>query len=299
MLSFQFETYQRPFRQPLRTSRGSWQVRQGIIISLTDEMGVAKGEIAPLPWFGSETLAQGLEFCQQLNGNITTKEIYSISDRLPACQFAFESALLNLSRVESNRTNTLNYCHLLPAGKQALTAWQNISQPNSNTFKWKIGVLPIAEEIAIFKQLIEVLPPASKLRLDANGGLNVRQARQWLEVTQRTDIAEFIEQPLSPDNFAAMLSLSQEYDTAIALDESVASFNQLQEAYQRDWRGIFVIKAAIMGYPNRLLAFCREKKIDAVFSSVFETKIGRQAVLELAAELKSDRAVGFGVNHWF
>ncbi|MGV2828586.1 o-succinylbenzoate synthase [Myxosarcina sp. GI1(2024)] len=296
---FKYKSYQRHFRSPLQTSQGIWRVRQGIIISLMDETGkVGRGEIAPLPQFGSETLAQALEFCQQLGATIAIDEIYGISDRLPSCQFAFESALLNLSS-KSDRPTALDYSYLLPAGKHALTAWQNISQPHFNTFKWKIGVLPITEEITIFHQLVRVLPPTSKLRLDANGGLTIQQARQWLEETQATDTVEFIEQPLPPANFVEMLSLRREYTTAIALDESVASFHQLKEAYQRGWKGIFTVKAAIMGYPSRLLTFCREKAVDAVFSSVFETEIGRQAVLDLAAKLKSDRAVGFGVEHWF
>ena len=97
-----------------------------------------------------------------------------------------------------------------------------------------------------------------------------------------------------------MLELSDRYSTPIALDESVATLNQLEDCYQRGWRGIFVIKVAIAGSPRRLRQFCREHEIDAVFSSVFETAIGRQAALELAAQLSlNHRAVGFGVNHWF
>lgn len=306
---FRFDTYQRHFRQPLQTSKGVWRVREGIIINLTDENGnTGWGEIAPLPSFGSETMAQGLKFCQQVGAAITIAEIYNISDRLPACQFAFETALLNLTEVAGDRPVNLNYCYLLPAGKQALTAWQEHHQPHPLTFKWKIGVLPIAEEITIFQKLICALPPTSKLRLDANAGLDSQQARQWLQVAEDSNRIEFIEQPLSPDRFTEMLLLSQEYSTAIALDESVANFNQLKAVYERGWQGIFVIKAAIMGYPSRLLSFCQNNAIDAVFSSVFETQVGRQAVLQLAAKLNSDRpkgndfpnrAVGFGVNHWF
>ena len=95
-----------------------------------------------------------------------------------------------------------------------------------------------------------------------------------------------------------MLQLSQSYRTAIALDESVATLSQLTEAYQRGWRGIFVIKPGIAGSPSRLRQFCRQHNIDAVFSSVFETAIGRQAALQLAAELSQhNRAVGFGIDH--
>jgi O-succinylbenzoate synthase len=102
------------------------------------------------------------------------------------------------------------------------------------------------------------------------------------------------------DQFEAMLELSHGYKTAIALDESVATLNQLAKCFKQGWRGIFVIKPGIVGSPSRLRQFCQQHKIDAVFSSVFETAIGRQAALQLAAELsQGNRAVGFGVNHWF
>jgi O-succinylbenzoate synthase len=97
-----------------------------------------------------------------------------------------------------------------------------------------------------------------------------------------------------------MLELSRQYSTPLALDESVATLAQLQNCYEQGWRGIFVIKPAIAGFPSQLRQFCQTHPIDAVFSSVFETAIGRTTGLSLAAELtSSDRAVGFGVSHWF
>ena len=97
-----------------------------------------------------------------------------------------------------------------------------------------------------------------------------------------------------------MLELSTQYSTQLALDESVATLEQLEASYQQGWRGIFVIKPCIAGSPSRLRQFCREHEIDAVFSSVFETAIGRLAALKLAAENNHhNRAVGFGINHWF
>jgi O-succinylbenzoate synthase len=121
-----------------------------------------------------------------------------------------------------------------------------------------------------------------------------------LKAADEAGIVEFLEQPLPPGQFDAMLEMRTRYSTPIALDESVATLTQLEECYQRGWRGVFVIKAAIAGSPKRLRQFCQDYNIDAVFSSVFESAIARQAALQLAAELSNpNRAVGFGVNHWF
>jgi o-succinylbenzoate synthase len=348
---FEFRPYQRQFTRSLLTSHGRWDIREGIILRLTDAMGsIGWGEIAPVPWFGSETLEQALELCQQLPQEITAETIFSIPSTLPACQFGFESALelefwANLThpqpQIQNNNTTTpsrvqlqkqsnptraktfpayegrlclysdtlkgvgyletkIPYSGLLPTGEAALAAWKNLWQQGYRTFKWKIGVASIEEELRIFAQLIQSLPNSAKLRLDANGGLSLAQAKVWLERCQDIPQVEFLEQPLSVEQFETMLELTHQYCTAIALDESVATIEQMEACYQLGWRGIFAIKPAIAGSPSRLRQFCQQQEIDAVFSSVFETPIGKQSALKLAAELsRLDRAIGFGVDSWF
>ena len=317
---FDFRAYQRPFKRPLSTSHGKWDVREGIILRLIDETGrVGWGEIAPISWFGSETLEQAWDFCQQLPPEISTETIFSIPAELPACQFGFESAWewgeSSQSKIQNRSTelrqaqlprsrrspkSKIPYSYLLPAGDAALDSWQTPWNQGSRTFKWKIGVTQIEDELKVFDQLVQALPASTLLRLDANGGLSRQEAHQWLQASDEAGIVEFLEQPLTPKQFDDMLEMSTQYSTPIALDESVATLDQLEVCYQRGWRGIFVIKAAIAGSPKRLRQFCQKHDIDMVLSSVFETAIARQAALQLAAELSHrNRAVGFGVNHWF
>lgn len=299
---FQFDIYQRRFKRPFRTNHGTWQIREGIIIRLITQSGtIAQGEIAPLPWFGSETLAQALKFCQQLKGSINQTAVKLIPDHLPCCQFAFQSAWLNLEQnLIQHQVKNLSYCYLLPAGKQALTHWQHLYETQlATTFKWKIGVYSLTKEIKILQQLVSVFPADIRLRLDVNGGLNLSQAQQLLSVTDNLKCIEFVEQPLPPQNFVDILQLNREHTTLLALDESIASFQQLCSAYQQGWRGVYVVKAAIMGFPQRLSQFCQERNLDVVLSSVFETEVGRNAVLQITQKLAHPRAVGFGVKHLF
>jgi O-succinylbenzoate synthase len=59
-----------------------------------------------------------------------------------------------------------------------------------------------------------------------------------------------------------------------------------------------------MGSPNRLKHFCINHPIDFVISSVFETAIGRQFLIDLAMELEAlvphytHRALGLGTQTW-
>jgi o-succinylbenzoate synthase len=295
---FTYSIYQRPFRQPLKTSHGVWEIRSGIIIELTDNLGRSeRGEIAPIPWFGSESIEQAIEWCQQVGDNITTSQIHQISDTLPACQFGFGSAVLAFNSAPNHNIPNLNLSVLLPAGIAAIAKLQALSSIGYSTFKWKIGVLPIAEEVAIWQQLMMVLPLDAKLRLDANGGLNHPDAEKW--TCSQENRIEFIEQPLAPAEIDRIIELANIYPTPIALDESVATFNRIQSVYHQGWRGIYVIKPGIAGFPWQLVKFITQYQLDVVLSSVLETNVGRDATFRLASSLQLFRSLGFGVDDWF
>lgn len=312
---FEFRPYRRTFKQPLATSHGLWEVREGIILRLIDRTGRAGfGEIAPLKWFGSESSEQALEFCGQLPSEISTDDIFAVPSELPACQFGFESAWEDVTSYlqigEFRSTQSIPFSGLLPSGKAALEGWRTLWSKGYRTFKWKIGIAPLADELNIFYQLVKALSSEAKLRLDANGGLTFIEAVEWLKACDaigeggsqngQCSGIEFLEQPLPASKFEQMLSLSKQYSTLLALDESVANLDQLKACYQQGWRGIFVIKPAIAGSPKLLRQFCHQYKVDAVFSTVFETSIGKHFGLRLSTELsQNNRAVGFGVAHWF
>lgn len=301
--SCQYHPYQHPFPQPLLTRYGLWSVRQGLILTLTDDLGnVGQGEIAPLAWFGSETWAQAWDYCQQLPPRLTATDLLTVPDHLPACQFGFGCAWATLTQNPKQTSLTLPICALLPTGSPALSAYAALWQQGYRTFKWKIGVDDPETERKLLQELTMALPAGATLRLDANGGLTYESACEWLDLCDQLLAQvriEYLEQPLPPDQFTAMLKLTQHFQTALALDESVATLGQLQACYQQGWRGVFVIKPAICGYPDQLREFCRIHPLDAVFSSVFESEIGRQACLQLATELSNpQRAIGFGVDHF-
>ena len=306
-LAFEFRPYRRPFRRTLKTSHGAWKHREGIILRLSDAQGhVGYGEVAPLPWFGTETQAQALAFCNQVPAHLCSSGGFTILPTLPACKFGFEVAMSNLTRKSHcPELSTAQYSALLPAGQAALSAWSPLWSLGHRTFKWKIGVAPVATELAFLSRLMEQLPLGAKLRLDANGGLDELSAHRWLDYCDRLGHRiEFIEQPLPPNRFDDLLKLAHRYKTPIALDESVTTLDHLKTHYFRGWEGIFVIKAAIFGSPNQLKQFCLDYPIDLVISSVFETDIGRQALIDLTDDLATllpnapRRVLGLGTQQW-
>jgi len=293
------QPYRQRLRQALPTGQGTWSVREGIWVQLSDGAhGVGWGEIAPLPRFGSETQAQALAFCHQAAPAITAAAIAAIPESLPACQFGFESALAALHS-PARGLPALRHSCLLPSGGAALQAWQGAWASGTRTFKWKIGTQPLPVELAQFEWLSQALPATARLRLDANGSLTPKAARQWLAAADRAGMVEFLEQPLPPERWRDLEALQGQFATPVALDESAATLPRLAACHRAGWRGPMGIKVAVAGSPARLRRFCRAHAIDAVPSSALETATGREAALQVAAQIASPgRAVGFGVERW-
>ncbi|MGF1537929.1 MAG: o-succinylbenzoate synthase [Elainellaceae cyanobacterium] len=303
---FAYRYYRRPFRRSLRTRHGCWDAREGLLVRLSQGGRHHYGEVAPLPWFGSESLAQAIALCEALPSEVSLADIRAIPGAYPACQFGLESAWEQLYTEKApNSKSGLMSAYLLPTGADALTAWAAPWQQGHRTFKWKIGVAPATQELDLFTQLIAVLPAGAALRLDANGGLTEENAMIWLDYCDRwvnpsAATVDCLEQPLPPERFAQMLWLQQRYSTSLALDESVATVAQLEQCLAAGWQGVVVVKAAIAGFPSRLRQVCRKHQPDVIWSSVFETPVARAYIFDyLIAAHPSQRALGFGVDHWF
>ncbi len=298
--------YRRRFVQPLHTAHGPWGWREGLLVRLRDGLGrLGYGEVAPIPWFGTETVAEALAFCCAQGSEWRGGDV---PGTLPATQFGIESALADLTGEIAGKEPAISgICGLLPTGETALDiAPQHVAQGH-RTLKWKIGVFPIEQEIRWLEQLVKDLPHSTQLRLDANGGLSLAQAEQWLGVCDAINqhsqgaVIEYLEQPLPFDQVGEMGKMGERYRTAIALDESVATVAQLESCWGQGWRGVFVVKPAIAGSPQRLQASCQQHQPRIVFSSAFETVVGRRAALAIAARCSPipAPALGFGTQGWF
>jgi o-succinylbenzoate synthase len=293
----QYRLYRRRFIEPLRTQYGTWTDRDGIIIRLQTPDGVGYGEIAPIPWFGTETIDQAITYLNSLGDRPSQSQLFATPATHPATQFALESSQPKTWAIAAQIPDPTpdRLCALLPAGAAAIAAWQSLWNAGHRTFKWKIGVEPIAQELAVFDQLRQSLPPGVMLRLDANGGLDREASAIWLSHCDRPGTPiEFLEQPLNPCDCSGLIALSEQFVTPIALDESVTQLADL--IAWADWPGPVVIKAAIAGSPRKIIDVCRDRQV--VLSSVFETVVGRKSALFLGQNLNVKLALGFGVSHW-
>ncbi len=294
--------YTLPFRAPVRTAHGMWAERAGVIVRLEDEGGrVGYGEAAPIPWFGTETIEEAEAALNVLGEWVTPEQLAAVPAELRCLRFALAGALAEFGEDERRIADNAPYlpvAALLAAGRGALTQIASKVELGFRTFKWKVGVGDIGDELALLDDVIGELPSGSKLRLDANGAWDRRQAERWLERAAERPI-EFVEQPIAPDARAAddvLRGLAGDFPTPIALDESLVGAHDVERWLAAAWPGIFVIKPALLGDPVPVLARLAEAKADVVFSSALETAVGAKAALELAFAWRGKlRALGFGV----
>ena len=287
-----FRRYQRSFVKPLRTAHGEWLVREGFIVRVERDLITGYGEVAPIPAFDTETLEAAEAYLKSLTdkGELTTNT--AAPDALPCCAFGI-SAACSGSLPTPGRDYSV--AALLPAGGAALNVATVKIRQGYTTFKWKIGVEPIAAEQAILTKLLKLLPSGSRVRLDANGGFSKETLESWLKYLQNyLQQIDYLEQPLPVGQEALMARYTESSQVPIALDESLQGTDGSQWFEAGAWPGPLVVKPALMGDRDTLVERLRPISGQVVFSSVFETAIGLENALSIADQLPElNRPIGF------
>jgi O-succinylbenzoate synthase len=299
-LRFHYRRYRLDFRTPLRTAAGLWREREGLILRLEDETGkVGWGEAGPVPAFGMETMEETAAACASLGEYLEADAISRVDPRLGCLRQALAMAIGELKGYPPlGAGRFLPVAALIPAGRAAVPAMGPRADAGFRTFKWKVGVGDLADELVLLDDVCGALPSGGKLRLDANGAWDRRAAERWLERCADRPV-EFVEQPVARDarGVADLLrGLSGNFPTPLGLDESLVGEGDLDLWLDADWPGIFVVKPALFADPVRALERLAAADADVVFSSALETAVGARSALRLAFGWAGrSRALGFGV----
>lgn len=306
---FQYRRYRLAFRAAVRTAHGVWSEREGILVRVSDEGGLAGlGEAACLPWFGTETADAAEAACTKFGEWLGAEELDEVPVSLVCLRNAVAAARGELEeRVQiadggerrvRDYAPYLGVAALLPAGRAVLAALGPKAEAGFRVFKWKVGVGDVADELGLLDEVCAALPSGAKLRLDANGAWDRRKAERWLERCADRPV-EFVEQPVAADARGAedvLRGLAEDWPTPIALDESLAGDGDVERWIGAGWRGVWVVKPSLLGDVARTLARLERAKATVVFSSALETAVGARAALQWAFGWKGEaRALGFGV----
>jgi len=289
-----FRRYRLPLRAALRTAHGLLTEREGVLVRLTDENGVAGyGEAAVLPWFGTESAGEAAAACARLGERVAATDLAAVPARLRCLRFALRAAAERKHAPPAQ--SSLPVAALLPAGRAALARIPPLAEAGFRVFKWKVGVSDPADELGLLDDVCAALPSGAKLRLDANGAWSRRPAERWLVQCAERPV-EFIEQPVAAGADDLLLGLANDYPTPVALDESLGGEADVARWLDRGWPGMWIVKPSLLGAADETLAQLTAAKAKVVFSSALETAVGAQAALRWAFRWPGEkRALGFGV----
>ncbi len=163
-----------------------------------------------------------------------------------------------------------------------------------NFFKLKIGVKPIAAEIAAAHAIRKALPDAT-LCADANCGLTLAAARRYAERTRDAKLA-YIEQPLGAYDLAGLKALARVAKTPIGMDESIHSLADIEAVKRAGAKGVSLKLIKLGGFREAFAAGKLCKKLGLkinVAAKIAESSIGTAAAVHLACAVPN---VDWGVS---
>ena len=151
-------------------------------------------------------------------------------------------------------------------------------------FKLKIGVKPLAAEIAGTIAVREALGPAVPLCADANCGLTLADARRYADETRMAGL-KFLEQPLAHDDLSGFAALASSVPLPIGADEGIHSIADV-EAHARAGAGgvsLKLIKLGGLSTAVEAAILCRRLGLSVnIAAKIAESSIASAAAVHLA-----------------
>jgi len=223
--------------------------RDGIIV----ETATGYGDIAPLPGFSRETLADARDEAIRL-----LPDFPNCIPTLPSVRFAFDCAQVPLTSVK------------VPVN--ALNEYRN----EFVALKIKVGHLSVEQAVLLSKKV----PKNCALRLDFNRQWSLEKLLQFSSHFSPDDF-EYLEEPTA--QFSDLLLFSRKTGFPIAVDESIP--------YVPYWEiptlKALVIKPTILGTIPK-----PPPGVELIFSSAFESGIGVLHIARLAEKMNPNRPHG-------
>lgn len=339
----EFHTLKLDLTRPFVTAVKTITQREIIVLRATicveGETVVGFGEVAPLPGWSEESLADCLAVLDTIAQPVSLNSIEQLDASLPelrkfpTLRFGVELALLDALSRHQNMTISQLIAELFNPDKtgelatsvplqstvgslaldELLKHAKKAQEEGYQYLKIKVGVDALQEDIAKVAVLCS-LHPDIKLRLDANGAWSIAEALGITHAIARdfpVDGVELIEQPVSPADFDDFLTQFTEqfeqrgasFKLAIAADESADSFENSARLIEGGPMRAIVLKPSTLGglIPSaKLIALAKSEGVRVVLSTLIESAIGRRGVAQLAAAFPDIAGPhGLATGAWF
>jgi muconate cycloisomerase len=166
-------------------------------------------------------------------------------------------------------------------------------------FKLKIGVKPLAKEIAIAHAVREALPD-TPLCADANCGLTLANAKAYIDKTRKAKLM-FVEQPLAYDDIEGLRKLTKSTRVPIGIDEGIHSFADISTSARAGAGGVSLKLIKLGGIVAAIEAgkLCQKLGLSVnIAAKIAESSISSAAALQLACAVpKADW--GVSLTHFY
>jgi O-succinylbenzoate synthase len=269
--------------------------RKGLILQLTTQDGrSSQGEVAPLPGFSLESLADAKLQLQEKRSIILqthwSLENYAhhLQGYLPSCHFGLESALLDL--LNPLPPGPVEISALFMGSYEEILKQADLRESQGFRFaKLKIGSL----DLHAARKLILLLQPRFRLRIDVNCALETENALRFFSEFP-IDSFDYVEEPFkNPADlpfFPHPLAVDESFPKKLSLDtlEKIPHLKAL--VYKPTLQGGLSICSPIHHWTQK-------QRVALVLSSSFESPLGLQGIARMGRRLKIFHPLGLGTCH--
>jgi L-alanine-DL-glutamate epimerase-like enolase superfamily enzyme len=310
-----------PFRFEFSHARATRARGASVVVRLADDRGrVGWGEGAPRAYVTGEDVDDARRFlATDLVPRVVGTEAATLEDAAElfaslrdsfdghnAAFCALELALLDLAgRAEGRSAGELlgpvtqdevRYGAVLSAGstEKAVATAARAREAGFRDFKAKVGD-DAAGDLALLREVRDVIGPEASLRIDANGAWSSREeALERLTAMAELGVAA-AEEPLEPHDLDGLAWLTSRSPVPIVADESLASLADARRLAERRACHVFNVRVSKLG---GMLAAAQAVDIarDAGLAWMLGAHVGESALLSAAGRHVATRRPG---GRWF
>ena len=307
-----------PLKSPMKMSGITIATAENLLVRIEAADGrVGWGEAASAPTMTGDTLGGLVAAVRYLAPMLVGQNAFDRPALIPALKrslmgntgahSAVEMALLDLTGRAAN-TRLIDAVTPKPLRTQVKPMWllgnatpnEDIAEARAKEregfhfFKLKIGVKPLADEIAAAHAVREALGKKMPLCADANAGLTLANAKRYVERTRPARLA-FIEQPLPHDDLTGLKALSR-LRVPIGVDESIHSLADVTANARAGAAGVSLKLIKLGGFTTAYEAakLCRRLRLKVnVAAKIAESSVATAAAVHLACVVPN---VDWGVS---
>lgn len=278
---------------PIAWDRQVHTHREGLLVCLSRGDDSGWGDVAPLPGFSAESLAEAQARAEVFAGKILKSPLrtldLSVAEIPPSVRFGFELALCNLDAATRNHSpqeaSAVACCGLIGHQKnQQIRLAHNLVNSGYRAVKLKIGRQSLEEDLNTVHTICEKYPEL-EVRLDANRSWSIKAAKIFVRATQNLRL-DYLEEPLRDKT--ELPELARNCNIPIALDETLREQDAEKYLKVADVR---VLKPTLAGGIYTTFTHIEQairENARCIISSSYESGVGLLGLIELARKLPEE-----------